>query len=280
MDGVYNYTATQKFDSAKSGNADQTINVFAEEGAKPVFDFSAQSVSTSSRGIQLGGDYWHIKGITVTNAGDTGIFIMGSHNIIERCVTHHNRDAGLVIGENSSSDVSATGNLILNCDSYQNYDSATNGENADGFGLKESTGEGNVFRGCRAWDNSDDGWDLYGWGSPVTIENCWAIKQASSLYGSDSDGNGFKLGGDGVRAAHKLSNCYAVEIGAHGSAGRGFTNNNNPASMSCTGTCGSWSNKNSDEGVSGLSRNSGPTADQMINAVRSPSGDLPSIDSL
>jgi hypothetical protein len=280
MNGTYKYSVTQKIGSSKPGTADGMIKVWPEAGAKPVFDFSAQDVSDDNRGIQLNASYWHIKGITVTKAGDTGIFIMGSHNTIEQCITHHNQDAGLVIGVNDELDGSGTDNLILNCDSYQNYDSASKGENADGFGLKENTGEGNIFRGCRAWDNGDDGWDFYAWRSPVTLENCWAINQTATMYGSASDGNGFKLGGDGVRAAHKLSNCYAVANGSHGTSGRGFTNNDNPASMSCTGTCGSWGNKGGDEGVSGISRSSGPSADKMINAARLATGDLPSIDSL
>lgn len=280
MNGTYKYSVTQKIGSSKPGSADGVIKAWAEAGAKPVFDFSGQSVSDGNRGIQLQGSYWHIKGITVTKAGDTGIFVMGSHDIIEQCTMHHNQDAGLVIGVNDEVDGSGTNNLVVNCDSYQNYDSASKGENADGFGLKENTGEGNIFRGCRAWDNGDDGWDFYAWRSPVTLENCWAINQTSTMYGSASDGNGFKLGGDGVRAAHKLSKCYAVGNGSHGSSGRGFTNNDNPASMSCTGTCGSWGNKGGDEGVSGISRSSGPSADKMINAARLANGDLPSIDSL
>jgi pectate disaccharide-lyase len=280
MNGTYQYAVTQKIGSSKPGTENGVVRVWAEAGAKPIFDFSSQSASDANRGIQLQASYWHIKGITVTKAGDTGIFVMGSHDIIEQCITHHNQDAGLVIGVNSDVSGSGTDNLILNCDSYQNYDSASKGENADGFGLKENSGAGNVFRGCRAWDNADDGWDLYAWSSPVTLENCWAIKQTSTVYGSASDGNGFKLGGDGVRAAHKLSNCYSVGNGAHGTSGRGFTNNNNPASMSCTGTCGSWGNKNGDAGVSGISRTSGPSADKLINAARLANGDLPSIDSL
>jgi len=68
----------------------------------------------------------------------------------------------------------------------------SSGENADGYGAKENTGAGNVFRGCRSWDNADDGWDFYGWSSPITVDNCWAINQTATIHGSNSDGNGFK----------------------------------------------------------------------------------------
>ena len=51
---------------------------------------------------------------------------------------------------------SASNNLILNCDSYNNADyvagsSTYDGGNADGFAPKLDLGTGNVFRGCRAW---------------------------------------------------------------------------------------------------------------------------------
>jgi len=93
-------------------------------------------------------------------AGDTGIFVMGNNNIIEQCASHHNQDAGIVIGINSSRAGTGLNNLILNCDSYMNYDPATNG-GMRWFGAKENTGgTGNIFRGCRAWENSDDGFDF------------------------------------------------------------------------------------------------------------------------
>ena len=34
-------------------------------------------------------------------------------------------------------------------------------EDADGFAAKLTTGEGNVFDGCIAAYNADDGWDLF-----------------------------------------------------------------------------------------------------------------------
>jgi len=282
MDGTYKYgSVTQKTGSTFNGTASGMIKVWAEAGAKPVFDFTGMPVASTSRGLQLGGNYWHVKGITVTKAGDTGIFVMGSYITVEQCNSHHNQDAGIVIGVNSSAAGSGQYNTILNCDSYQNNDSATNGENADGFGMKKNAGVGNVFRGCRAWDNSDDGFDLYAWESPVTIDNCWVMSQCKTTKGSASDGNGFKLGGGSVSAKHILSNLYASD-NSYGSSGRGFTNNSNPASLTCTGTCASWGNKTGDTGVGGVgtSAPSGATAAKMIVAQRKADGSLPAITSL
>jgi hypothetical protein len=281
MDGTYKYTATQKFGSSKLGTASGPLKVFAVSGAKPVFDFSALPVDDKSRGIQISGDYWHIKGITVTNAGDTGIFVMGNNNTIEQCIAHHNKDAGMVVGVNSDRSGSGSNNLFLNCDSYQNNDTQTNGENADGFGAKENSAPGNVFRGCRAWDNADDGWDFYGWGSPITVENCWAISQAKTTKGSASDGNGFKLGGDDVSAAHVLKNLYATDNN-YGTSACGFTNNNNPASMTCTGTCAAWGNGTATKNIGGVGTSApgSATAAKMIAAQRNADGSLPDINSL
>ena len=50
-------------------------------------------------------------------------------------------------------------NKVINCDSYRNFDAVTDGENADGFAAKDRVGPGNEFRGCRSWQNADDGWD-------------------------------------------------------------------------------------------------------------------------
>jgi hypothetical protein len=79
-------------------------------------------------------------------------------------ITHGCSDTGLQITANSSEAgdaMRAAYNTVINCDSYENYDEANAGENADGFAAKLYIGPGNVFRGCRAWNNADDGWDLF-----------------------------------------------------------------------------------------------------------------------
>ena len=51
----------------------------------------------------------------------------------------------------------------LNCDRITTHDPKSStgpGTNADGFGCHIDGGQtGNVFRGCRAWYNTDDGYD-------------------------------------------------------------------------------------------------------------------------
>ncbi|NOR45257.1 MAG: T9SS type A sorting domain-containing protein, partial [Candidatus Delongbacteria bacterium] len=105
--------------------------------------------------------------------------------------------------------------LIKNCDSFENYDPYTvgkdeygnprndRGQDADGFRYSPSSedvsvGEGVKFIGCRAWKNSDDGWDLFGCEEQVLIDNCWAFKNGHDPYPSTGtfygNGIGFKLG--------------------------------------------------------------------------------------
>ena len=50
-------------------------------------------------------------------------------------------------------------NLILSSESHDNADS--DGEDADGFASKLTSGPGNVFRYTVSHNNIDDGWDLY-----------------------------------------------------------------------------------------------------------------------
>src|SRR5215468_2330229 len=244
--GTYNLSATITIARGNDGTASQQKNIFAFGGERPVLDFSAQTFSSSNRGIQLNGFFWHFRGLEVTGAGDNGIFIGGNNNTIELCSTHHNRDTGLQLGRHSSTAPQSewpANNLILNCTSFDNFD-PDNGEDADGFACKLTTGPGNVFRGCIAHHNIDDGWDLFtktdtGPISPVTIENCISYSNGMLSTGgttTDSDGNGFKLGGDGIAVNHIIRRSIAF-----GNKKHGFTFNSNPGSITVTNNT-SWGN--------------------------------------
>lgn len=239
MAGTFTYAGTQ--DLTNSGNATNSIKLWAVDGTRPVFDFATQARASSSRGIELSGNYWHFRGIEIENAGDNGILISGSNNTIENVVTHHNGDTGIQITVSEGQATLATlgaSNTILNCDSFENFDEATNGENADGFAAKLRIGAGNVFRGCRAWNNADDGYDFFAADDVVVIEDSWAFLNGRVAGGGNSagDGNGFKLGGepDGTGqgdAPHRLSRVAAFE-----NRSCGFTRNNNatsPVLMTC-----------------------------------------------
>ena len=199
----------------------------------------------NARGLQIEGNYWYVYGITVYGAADNGIFVAGSHNVIERCILQANRDTGLQISRRSSSVTNKEDwpscNYIINCTSFDNCDPAT-GENADGFAAKLTCGEGNVFDGCISYCNCDDGWDLYakpatGSIGVVTIRNCIAFNNGTLTNGNseaNGDMNGFKLGGSNgkVPTPHFVFNCLAFNNGKDG-----FTDNGNGGAltlMNCT----------------------------------------------
>jgi hypothetical protein len=233
--GTYTYVAI--VEATKSGTATNPIKVWAVAGARPVFDFMLQPRGNDTfRGINIKGDYWHIRGIEIRNTGDNCINISGSHNTVEQVVVHNCMDSGIQITADSNLAADATRaafNTILNCDSYDNYDSDTQGENADGFAAKLYIGAGNVFRGCRAFNNSDDGWDLFAANDVVTIDNCWAFLNgvtSTGARGPAGDGNGFKLGGapdsgdpNMGGAVHRVTNSFSFD-----NSSCGFVRNNNP----------------------------------------------------
>ncbi|MEU4251419.1 right-handed parallel beta-helix repeat-containing protein [Amycolatopsis sp. NPDC026612] len=188
----------------KSGSAGNPIRYWAYPGETPVFDFSRVSDDCRIKGFDVTGSFIHLKGLEVKgvpqnnnlNHESWGIWISGSNNTFEGLNLHNNMGPGLFIQDGG-------GNLVLNSDSHDNYDPRTSngaGESADGFGAHISAGHpGNVFRGCRAWWNSDDGFDLINAFSPVTIENSWAWRNGylPETTTSSGNGNGFKMGGYG-----------------------------------------------------------------------------------
>jgi|GEM_PF-1067527 len=217
--GPYVYSSKETI--SKSGSAGHYIKVWAYPGETPVLDFSLEPGGTD--GISLSGSYFHLKGLEVKKSGHNGIYITGNYNIIENCVIHDNLNTGLHMRHGASY------NLILNCDSFLNYDPPIGG-NADGFSAKWEVGPGNIFRGCRSYNNSDDGWDLWMGQNPVLIEGCWAFRNGVDSWHSGSfngNGNGFKLGGSNVPAPHTVKNCVAFDNA--GNTGKGFDENNNLA---------------------------------------------------
>ena len=250
--GTYAFDHQVTIALGNDGTATAMKYIMPETGAKVTLDFSSQSygdTSTNARGLQINANYWHVYGLTVYGAADNGIMITGNNNIVERCILQANRDTGLQISRRLSSLKNIEDwphdNLILNCTAFDNHDPATD-ENADGFAAKLTCGNGNVFDGCIAYCNSDDGWDLYaktasGPIGVVTIRNCIAFGNGMLTTGSsfaNGDMNGFKLGGSNgaVPTAHVIYNCMAF-----GNGHSGFTDNGNGGGLSVT-ACTAYNN--------------------------------------
>jgi hypothetical protein len=282
--GTYASAVTVDIIFKYSGTEAAPVMLQAAPGGRAVLDFTGQVVGNDdARGINLLANHWHIKGIELKKSGDNCIGIAGSHNVIEDVIVHECGDTGIQITAPSSQatdDTRAAHNLILNCDSWGNLDSATGGENADGFAAKLRIGPGNVFRGCRAWNNADDGWDLFAADDVVTIDESWAFSNGKPLGGSNpqGDGNGFKLGGEPNGegqggAVHLVTASFAFE-----NKSCGFVRNNNPETPKLT-ACGAKDNKTAYCSLSVSSEASmSMSASAARTAARDADGSLPAMN--
>ncbi|MDR7211591.1 right-handed parallel beta-helix repeat-containing protein [Flavobacterium piscis] len=189
------------------------ISYLAFPNETPIFNYA--NIKPENRRVTaffINGSNVIIKGIEVTEIQVTikkhtqseCFEIQGSNNTLEQIKMYDNMAIGVYISKGSN-------NLILNCDAYRNWDSVSEngkGGNTDGFGCHAPAGnKNNIFRGCRAWFNSDDGFDLINSAEPVLIDNCWAFYNGYSTgFKSRADGNGFKTGGYSDTPLNKLPN--------------------------------------------------------------------------
>lgn len=225
-EGTYNLSGTVKVERGINGTADAMIYMIAdpEADSRPVLDFGGKCA-----GMILAGDYWYFQGFDVTRSADAqkGIQVSGNHNILDRIKAYKNGNTGIQISRYLGTDQFnqwPAHNTILNCSSYLNADKGY--EDADGFAAKLTVGQGNVFDGCIAAYNADDGWDLFakvqsGSIGVVTIQNCVAFKNGYILDENGREinagnGNGFKMGGDSMPGAHVLKNSVAFANKAKG----------------------------------------------------------------
>ena len=260
--GTYQLQNTIRIKAKQNAREDARIYLWAYDNERVIIDGSMiphTNVSTfkMARCIYVNheANYWHFKGLELCNAKDNGMKLEGSNHIVENCKFYGNNDTGLQIGMYKDFGIEETkslppgepqfnpgyqfcrNNVVLNCDSWYNFDrmewngSSDDGGDADGFACKLFPGPGTEFHGCRAWNNSDDNWDLYMVYHPIIIDNCWSWKAG---YDSNNierkNGNGFKLGGGGTAGgvgfdqsvgAHVVRNCVAFD-----NLHKGFDQNN------------------------------------------------------
>ena len=252
--GTYNVTDSQVmkikgvyafvFALEKAGTAEHRTCYMGYPGERPVFDFSALMLDGKHRfaAFYLGADYVHLRnfdivGVPVRIKGHTQSECVsarrGSHCIVEDIAMHD----GMAIGYYQKR---GSHNLVVDCDAYNNYDDYSEGPyggNVDGFGCHvfDTFEVGNVFRRCRAWRNSDDGFDLISCAAPVEIDHCMAFYNGycpssnptdTVNFVSAGDGNGFKAGGWGMNKrntkcpdvcpSHYIHHSLAYRNKAHG----------------------------------------------------------------
>ena len=227
------------FDLSKSGSVDQPISYIGipdAEGNRPVFDLSRVSpAGYRVTGFLVSGSRLLLKNFEVTgirvnitdHTQSENIRVSdGTYNTFENIACHDGMGIGFYLQKNSAY------NLIVNCDGYNNYDYISeegSGDQNDAFGCHVRTDSpNNMFIGCRAWNNADDGFDLISCASPVTFSYSIAYKNGYDADGvARHDGNGFKAGGYGMSAAvtevtsdnvprHEVDHCLAAANRSNG----------------------------------------------------------------
>ena len=229
------YALTTNIQIVHSGASGRPITMTSYPGERVIIDGEPLpntpaplngSIPRAQRGaIHQEASWWRIVGLEIIN-GPYGIYCDGcNNNVWEQLVIHDNYETGFQLQGASSN------NLILNLDSFANRDPRKNGESADGLGIKEGSGTGNVVRGARLWNNVDDGFDAWKFLSPIVIEDSMAWGNGVNRWSFPNfagDGNGFKLGGGDPDppANHVVRNSMAFD-----NAHRGFIDNGNPGAL-------------------------------------------------
>ena len=219
--------------NGENGTSNNHIIVSAYNGEEPILDGSSLT-STTGQNVGIAHyncSYWDLIGLKVSNfiqASDNSYPAPGwygsnvSHITHNLCTNYHCGDGFTLVGTHDYI-------YYTNCDSYENADRYTAGGQlagglCNGFYATPDAGEHVYYIGCRAWNNSDDGWDTFNSnGGYIEFDNCWAFDNGWYLT-TVGDGSGFKLGvikgkiESGVQRT--LKNCMAF-----GNLGPGFDQN-------------------------------------------------------
>jgi len=208
---------------SKSGTAEKPIVFYAAGHATAVIDFQFPELTYVDKGVGLSmtGSYYELHGLGITRAGYQGAYVTGSYNKFYNMSFFENRNSGLEINKGGNH------TLVVNVDAYRNYDPKKKGGMADGFASKQTQGAGNVFINCRAWENSDDGFDFFDSPDSVIVYDSWAFRNGINVFGYaaelfEGNGNGFKMGGNKAQANHRCTRCIAFDNPV-----KGFDQNNN-----------------------------------------------------
>lgn len=207
-DANYNYVH-------KLSTSGITYAPYGNSTGKPVFDFSSVGTSLRVCGFLISGsnitiEGLEIKGVKVGTQKQSECFrVTGNNNTFRELSIHDNEANGLYTTG------AASGIRVENCDSYNNIGLSNSAGNTDGFGSHAGS---TTFYGCRAWNNSDDGYDCISTtrGS-VAFQYSWAYNHR--LAGNKT---GFKVGGFGsgnvptTVYTHSVTHCLSALNGANG----------------------------------------------------------------
>ena len=195
LSGVY-YLSTTDVNN-KVGTADKRIVISGYEGTNSAGSYDAildfRETAYGERGLQIKStcSYVHVKNLTLRYSGKNNLINQGHHNLFENLDIYGSADTGCQMKGKEAGGEDGGNNIIKNVDSHDNFDyklggttASDFGGNADGFADKQFTGAGNHYIGCRAWNNSDDGWDFFERisTSQTIIENCICYANGPADY--------------------------------------------------------------------------------------------------
>jgi hypothetical protein len=215
----------------------QKVTIEAYGAERPVLDFAGYAGDSQSPAAirVLESDSPVVRGLEVRNAPGRGIRASNCNDpVIERCVTHHCGNSGIMISD-------GIGGTLRDCESFGNFGPKPDGPgsvvggNADGFQFTVGPDKSTPYRGalveyCTAHHNSDDGFDFTRT-IDIEIRHCQAYSNGYDMQGNrtgEGPGSGIKLGvtsfgGDGDQR------CYRNAAWYNGAAGIKF----NGADLPC-----------------------------------------------
>ncbi len=201
-------------------------------GGRVLYDCTNVAHSVNCFGIDVVNCSWinfvgiYVKGPGQTIGAGTGTITGAwwsrdtSNNQFINCEGSHSMSGFRLDGGSNTT--------FINCDAHEIDDPYTGPptgkhNNSDGF---SRTGSGNaatntLYRGCRSWWCSDDGWDSIHTDGTITYDHCWSFwngykpgvyplthTSGSETYG---DGNGYKMSSEnGTGLTRFVNNCIAA----------------------------------------------------------------------
>jgi len=214
--GTYNVTTTIYLED-KSGTSSDPILIYNYPNEEPVFDYGSTTYANQIYGLRFDNvDYIYVKGLRVTDIHPNGSYLMYGMILwtdVNDC-TFEQMEFDNINGWGVTIGSACTDITFTNCDSHHNAN-VTGGDpygDADGFQCGGAGVNNITFDGCRAWMNSDDGWDLRMADGLFTFNNCWAFQNGYS----GGNGEGFKLAGkvtapDVATVLRVVTNCASFE---------------------------------------------------------------------
>jgi K+-transporting ATPase c subunit len=250
----------------RHGTSSQPILVSAYPGEIPIWDLTNQTwTNTAASGIQASNcSYIHFYGLKIM--GPRQYKASGQYPTNDWCfalsscdhVTIENSEVSQGMygfGLNNSTNVT-----FLNCDAHEMYNPYGDSQGGDptvihyayggasGFNCSgwTNTSTNILYKGCRAYWCSDNGFQTFGTDGIQNFDNCWAfdIGYREDHTTTGGDGMGFKVGPTATdkhtTIIHTLNNCLAFK-----NRQVGFDQNVATLSQSCIDVlynCTAWSN--------------------------------------